>query len=97
MQDETKVEAPQIGVSALTGFLEGSVVRIKPSVLSCYAKQHVSRFANRVGTVEKIFVPLGGKKQNARVRWHKRNHRGKEFIEIFQVRDLELVPSNRDS
>lgn len=74
--------------------IEGMTVQVRPRVLAMFAKTHYRKFVCRVGTVEKLFIPLGGSRQRARVKWQKRGGRGKEFTEIFDVRDLEQVPSN---
>lgn len=55
------------------------------------------KYRLRTGTVERVFVPLGGDRKVARVRWHKRGKRGKEFVEAFGVRDLVTAPSNVES
>ena len=76
------------------GLVVGDVVRVKKQVLQCYTAIAYKKFAERTGTVEKLFIPLGGLKQRARVLWHKWGNRGKEFHDVFYVRDLEAVPAN---
>jgi hypothetical protein len=67
---------------------EGSMVEVKdPDAFISAVK---AKITNRVGIVERVFTPLGQISCWARVRFLKRGGRGKEFEEIFAVRDLQL-------
>lgn len=70
---------------------EGAKVRVREATLSSLSKTDQKRFGKREGTVVCIFVPLGGARQCARVQWHLRAGRGKEFQEVFRVSDLEVM------
>lgn len=74
--------------------LEGATVNLKDDVLRCFRVADYKKFAQRTGTVEKVFIPLGAIEETARVRWHRRGNRGKEFIEFHRASDLEIVPAN---
>lgn len=69
----------------------GDTVKVKDEALAYYTVAANQKFAQRTGTVEKLFIPLGSLKQRARVLWHKRGNRGKEFHETFDVCDLDEV------
>lgn len=75
----------------------GDTVKVKDEALACYTVAANQKFAQRIGTVEKLFIPLGSLTQRARVLWHKRGNRGKEFHETFNVRDLDEVTANFNS
>ena len=96
MEPTTNDSSAACGQSALTEVLEGCTVMVADKMLHQMGVADYKKYGLRTGTVERVFVPLGGNRKVARVRWHKRGKRGKEFVEVFGVRDLVTAPSNAD-
>lgn len=71
--------------------LAGCQVRLRDDVVSGFSASDYRLFADRIGTVESVFMAIGTTRPTARVRWHKRGNRGKEFVECHRASDLERV------
>jgi hypothetical protein len=68
----------------------GDIVRVKEP--DRFKVAFSTRIKDRDGVVESVFTPLGwGAQVRARVRFLKRNGRGKEFIETININDLVPV------
>lgn len=69
-------------------FKVGDIVRVmRPDQ---YNVTFARKVRDRDAVIERIFTPQGGTTTRVRVRFLKRNGRGKEFIETMLPRDIEL-------
>ena len=65
----------------------GDIVRVKDA--SRFITEFAKKIANRDATVIYVGSAHGALSVRARVRFHKRNGRGKEFEEVLRVSELE--------
>jgi hypothetical protein len=75
----------------MTELREGDAVRVRPDLLPRFIVSVANKVRDRSGVVEGIFTPLGSRMKYARVRFGKRNGRGKEFVDVWRADDLERV------
>lgn len=68
---------------------EGMIVEVKTGEIHRLLVSEAKKFQGRKGTVLRVFTPLGSTTVNARVKWHKRGGRGKEFEQIFCLGQLQ--------
>lgn len=73
----------------MTSFTQGDLVRVQNP--DRFITSLASRIRDRDAVVMSSFTPLGSKRERIRVRFLKRNGRGKEFEEIFYPDHLTLV------
>lgn len=76
---------------------EGMTVEVKPDEIQRLLVSEAKKFQGRKGTVLRVFTRLGSTTVKARVKWHKRGGRGKEFEQIFclgQLQPLAETPEN---
>jgi hypothetical protein len=75
----------------MTELREGDAVRVRPDLLPRFTVSVANKVRDRSGVVEGFFIPLGSRMKYARVRFGKRNGRGKEFVDVWRADDLERV------
>ncbi|MFJ7794702.1 hypothetical protein [Pseudomonas sp. NPDC096950] len=76
---------------------EGMIVEVKTGEIRRLLVSEAKKFQGRKGTVLRVFTQLGSTTVNARVKWHKRAGRGKEFEQIFCLNQLMPSPEALES
>jgi len=80
------------------GLEEGMRVQIKPEVLARMVTAWKQKMTGREGTVLNFVRHIGQTDiKSARVKWGKKGGRGKEFIEIFSLHQLQPVPTTQST